>query len=234
MQDILKILIERVLSWPIAALILCLVFRKSLTSLIDRVDLFKGPGIEVSTPLISATKQLDSEALPKTSDLTLPVPEQQPLGLPDNIEEQRRAALTYGGEEEVLLLQMRAIQENLEYLRFPLGSEETARVLIRHLAASQLLYKAEVLYRLIFGSQIALMRELNESGAQAESFVRVFYDRAKAESPMFYSDYTFENWINFLLTQQAVAFESNRYGISKFGHQFLGWLVANSVPAKLY
>lgn len=203
-------LIERLLSWPVATVLLGLVLKQPLERLINRIDLFKGPGIEVSTPIDSAAKQLMNDGAQKGSDLlAIPAQEQTLLPISDELEKRRDAVLSYGGNDEMLLAQMGEIEANLKSLQFRLDSKETVLLLIRHLAATQILHKAEQLYRLIFGSQIEVMRYLNET-------------------------YTFENWIGFPLSQQAIAFENETYGISLFGRQFLLWLVYTPVPLKPY
>lgn len=228
-------LIERLLSWPVATVLLGLVFKQPLERLINRIDLFKGPGIEVSTPIDSAAKQLMNDGAQKGSDLlAIPAQEQTLLPISDELEKRRDAVLSYGGNDEMLLAQMGEIEANLKSLQFRLDSKETVLLLIRHLAATQILHKAEQLYRLIFGSQIEVMRYLNEYGPQPEAAIRPYFDRAKAESPAFYKTYTFENWIGFPLSQQAIAFENETYGISLFGRQFLLWLVYTPVPLKPY
>lgn len=235
MQDLVKTLVEHILSWPVAAVILAWIFKTPLKSLIDRIDLFKGPaGIEVSTPLDSATKQLKTEkASPTDGQLTVPGDQSQPnLPLPEDIAAKRRLVESYGGDEKPVLLQIAQIESSLKDLQYSFDSENTVHLLIRQLAVVQLLHHAECVYRLIFGSQIALMRKLNESGPQPESVVRPFYERARTESPVFYGDYTFENWIAFLIGQQVVVLQNSNYGLTWFGQEFLGWLVFQSVPAK--
>ncbi len=248
MQNVLITLIDRILSWPIAALVLGLIFRTPITALINRIDLFKGPGIELSSPIIAkASTQLNAGETPKSGELlatseapqqlTFPgeVDPQQHLTFPDEVEREREQVKAYGGNEEVLILQMQSIENHLSRLHFSLDSQETSRVLVRQLAVIQLLYKAERAYRLLFGSQIVFMRYLNETGRQPESIARSFYERAQVENPNFYSDYPFESWIGFLTLQQSlIAVEDDMYGISLWGREFLGWMATTGVPSKLY
>jgi hypothetical protein len=236
-MEILRTLIERLLSWPVAVLVLALYFRKPLTALLNRIDLFKGPGIEVSAPIGSASKQkIEAEKVPDEDQLAIGVPTQHELPLPEGLQERQHAVRTYGGDDHILLLQMTLIKEQLAELRLALDSEETAQILIRHLAATQLLYKAERVYRLIFGSQIAALRFLNENGQQPAESLRPMFERARSRSPKFYGEYPFEEWIGFLVGQHTVTplNGSNRYDISVFGVEFLRWMTTTSVPRKMH
>jgi len=74
--------------------------------------------------------------------------------MPAEVETRRNAVRTYGAENEgVVQEQVRVIREQLTTLQFELNTQETTDVLLRHLAVSTLLLKAETLYRLIFGSK---------------------------------------------------------------------------------
>src|SRR5260370_38491837 len=90
-MEILKILIERLVSWPVAALIMAFVFKKSLTDFLDRIDLFKGPGIEVSAPTGSAKKQkIEAEKSPTEDLLPIALPTKHELPLPRELQNRRK------------------------------------------------------------------------------------------------------------------------------------------------
>jgi len=103
------------------------------------------------------------------------------------------------------------------------------RVLVRQLAVHQLLYSAEKFNRLVFGSQVNVLRGLNEHGSLSELAIIPVYEKAKLDYPSVYSGYSFENWIGFLLTQGVVRRDANNYQITAFGQYFLSWLVHNNV-----
>ena len=234
--DIWKTLIERVLSWPLATLALGLIFKKPLSDFLRRVTLFKGVGFEVSAPEGSAQKQLESGKSVDSDPLALPVESQRDLPLPEDIAKAQEALRNYGGSEPILLETIKKIEEHLANVHLPLDSKETVHILIRHLAVTQLLYRAESLYRLIFGSQIAFLRRLNERGAQPASVARSFFERAQHRAPHFYDGYTFSDWIGFLLRQATVVHISDKdsYAISVFGQKLLEFLVAVKAGKKTH
>ena len=230
MLELAKAFIEHAL-WPLCVFVLALVFRKPLVGLLGRIETFKGWGAELSTS--SAAKQLDKPLTPAGDDLLAkPAEAQALLPIGDALEEQRNAVKNYGGEYPTLRLWMDNIKAHLASLHFDLASQETSELLIRHLAVAQQLAKAEAVYRLIFGSQIAAMHKLNQTGPHPESVIRPYYERARNRSPRFYNDYSFESWMDFLTGNQLVAYEKGQYGISLLGRDFLGWLDATGAPRK--
>ena len=94
--------------------------------------------------------------------------------------------------------------------------------------------RSEITYRLIFGSQIAVLQLLNQQGPQSEETIRPFFDSAKARSPKFYGEYSFENWIGFLIREGAVLKEEGLYKITVYGSEFLAWMVAAKAPKKIH
>jgi hypothetical protein len=59
MLEIIRTIIERLLSWPVAAVVIGLIFKAPLSHFLRRVSLLKGVGIEVSAFEGAALKQLD-------------------------------------------------------------------------------------------------------------------------------------------------------------------------------
>jgi hypothetical protein len=235
--DLTKTIIQSLLSWPVAILILACIFRKQLKSLVDRIDLFKAPGIEVSAPTGSANKQ-KIEADKKSVEDPLgigSIQTQLELPIPAEIKSRQAAVSTYGGDEPILLEQMKLIEDDLATLHFPLTSLDTSYVLIRHLAVNQILVRMERIYRLIFGSQITVLRTLNESGPQPADSLSILFDKAKSKAPKFFGEYTFRDWIDFLLKQNTIVeLADGKYGISVLGQEFLKWVTATGVPRKLH
>ena len=233
MIDIWKALIEHVLSWPVAAVFLGLMFRKSAGVFLRRIHKLKvkAPGLEFEG---EARQQLEAENVPRKDLLTTPPDTQLQLPLDANIVERRRAVETFGGDDPILVENIRSIKETLTVLRYPLADEATAELLIRHLAVTQLLQRVETLYRLIYGSQLDAMHVMNQQGPQPEIAIQPFYERARKRSPRFYADYSFDQWIGFLQQHQLVVLTGERYGITVLGREFLGVLVGQGFPRKTH
>jgi len=104
---------------------------------------------------VPTSSSFEAEKVGERSDqLIRALRTQQTLPMPAEVETRRNAVRTYGAENEgVVQEQVRVIREQLTTLQFELNTQETTDVLLRHLAVSTLLLKAETLYRLIFGSK---------------------------------------------------------------------------------
>jgi hypothetical protein len=102
------------------------------------------------------------------------------------------------------------------------------KLLIRHLAVYQLLYAAEQLYRVIFGSQIALLKAMNTSagGGCPRAVIEVVYNSAKARYPELYPKYSVGRYIDYLVTQNLIATKNGEwFEITEGGRGFLKWMI---------
>ncbi len=227
-------IVERLLSWPVAVFFLALVFKKPVTEFIASIDLLKWKGgageVEFSR---KANQQIEAAARTPLDPLALPHGGQQlNLPMPDDIARRRTSVTQYGGDNPLLLNHIEGLKADLQTLQFPLNDSETTELLIRHLAATQLMQRAELIYRLIFGSQMAAMEKMNLYGPQEPTEIIPFFEKAKKRSPRFYGETTFEPWIDFLLKQNVVVFENGRYAITLYGREFLGFVTSQGLAKK--
>lgn len=234
MIELIKVLVERLLGWPVAVLVLCLIFRKPLKSFLERIVLLKAPGVEVSAPTRAEQQLLEAKNSSTVDQLAQPVAAQGSLPIPEGLAERAIAVRNFGGQDRMVLEQIEVIRGELQELQFPLESADTTEVLIRHLAVTQLLVRLERTYRFIFGSQIELLQLANHSGPQEEETARLIFERAKSAAPEFYSGYTFEQWIDFLRKQSLIVAEDPQIAITVYGTQFLSWLVETQSPLKAH
>jgi hypothetical protein len=104
-------------------------------------------------------------------------------------------------------------------------------ILVRHLAATQLQYYAERVYRLIFGTQITLLKWLNTSGVATRAQLVSFYEWGKQLWPDLYANYSFEAYLNFLVSHALVGTQDQEhYVITDSGKEFLRWMTSAGVP----
>ncbi len=234
--EIAKTLIERLISWPVAALVLAIVFRKSIARLIDRIDKGKFAGIEVSTK--AAVDQIvNANAAPGADQLSSLVQAQTvpPPNDPD-FDAKRAIVMNYGGDQPLVLQTMQSIAATLEALGFTAQTPETAPLLVRHLAVTQIMQAREFIYRLIFGSQIAALKLLMNGPATADR-LRSLYDKAVAASPEYFASYTYDQWLAFLVQVQLiqpVQQPENGFEITLLGREFLNWLFVTGLSDKAH
>jgi hypothetical protein len=232
--DLLKSIIERVLGWPVIALVLLLIFRRPLTEFLGRINGFKGAGLEVSATPPLASAQSDPKTLAPPEALkgeigsTNPGTASTPTALsaistppPLDLE----AVKKFGTGIPIVDEDVAAIKEQLAALKLPLDSEDTGEILVRHLAATQLMVRCERTHRVIFGSQIVALHMMNNSGAQPGESLRPLFENARAQEPKFYGAYTFEDWIGFLIKEVAVIkTDQNLYAITVYGQSYLNYI----------
>ncbi len=104
-------------------------------------------------------------------------------------------------------------------------TSNTIKVLVRHLAATQIALLFNRIDQLIFGTQLTLLRFLNASpnGGTYEQ-AKIFYGKAVAESSDFSSDFTFEEWISFLRSYTLCTELNGNLWITQRGREFLTYL----------
>ena len=127
------------------------------------------------------------------------------------------------------------MQEQIGLIRADLhkigvGQEEQVELLVKHLAATQLLLRAEMTYRTIFGSQIALLKFLNTTGGHTRADLLRYYEVIKAQFPELYGTYSFEQYLHYLVSQGLIIAQGpDEYNITIAGQEFLKWMTSASV-----
>jgi len=227
--ELWKTIVVTVLGWPVAAVVLGLVFKRYISNLLTRatrlslkhgdtlIEATAGSGIE------SASEQTEKVDKPTAASLSAPLSEP-----PREVDEAARQEMKdFGKGIAAVQVNEELIRNHLARFNFALDNPETAEILIRNLAFVQLLYRAERLYRLIFGSQISLLKYLNVMGAKPDVDIQPFYEKARKKFPKFYDGYPYEQWREFLIGQMVMVHDAEKdvYGINQAGKDFLGWIV---------
>ncbi len=107
---------------------------------------------------------------------------------------------------------------------------DTVRVLTRHLAATQLLVTFEKVHSVIFGSQIYLLKKLNESIDEGRSFevVHAHIDAVKNSFSDQLSDWSYEQYLAYLYSNILIVDgENEKLHITNLGVEYLTWIIRN-------
>ncbi|HJU20379.1 MAG TPA: hypothetical protein VJ770_28320 [Stellaceae bacterium] len=212
------------LSWPVAvifiSLVLVLVFRKPLSELVRRGGLkITKEGLSIDQAAVAAVS-VQSEATPIVSTLKL-----------DPETERQVSELKQMDVPVIIREQKLRIRKDLEKLSLLNNKDETIDILIQHLAIQQLLYAVERTYRIIFGSQIAILNHLNVNDPTTERIIQVFYEEAETKFPKAYENYSFDAYLSFLINSNLLIKTNNvTYMITPLGKEFLQWMVAQGIP----
>lgn len=81
-------------------------------------------------------------------------------------------------------------------------------------------------YGLIFGSQLALVNRLNSSPVPIDEATGLF-ERAKENSPAFFVNYSFDDWLRYLEVSKLVTRSGASLLITPHGRGFLRYLIEN-------
>jgi len=102
---------------------------------------------------------------------------------------------------------------------------DSIKVLVRHLAATQLALDYEHIHNLIFGTQINLLKRLNEVVGQGRSgdYMANFLVEVKAIFPEL-ADWTLDKYLTFLSTNNLITINEGGYHITNKGVDYLTWI----------
>ncbi len=189
--------------WPQAALVFALVFVllffKPLRGFIDRVRSVGKDGV--------TTADIPKAQIAETKKTA--VEDLMRLGDSTLLKEVESAIL---GELE---------QKGLD------ATGDSVRVLTHYLAATQMALEFEQVHSVIFGSQIFLLKKLNEfSGVGLDpSYVQKHFDHVQGLFSEGLGDWNLEKYLSFLLNRLLIRMDFGKYHITVRGAEFLMWLV---------
>ena len=126
-------------------------------------------------------------------------------------------------DSAALLEQERLIKSDLERRGLE-HTGETIEVLVRYLATYQLAVAFEEIYRLIFGSQIYLLKRANESRIISQATVEEHFRHTQTLFPGL-ADWNVDGYMAFLLTRGLLQRSGENYTITLLGTEFLGWMI---------
>jgi hypothetical protein len=127
-----------------------------------------------------------------------------------------------------LLDDERALFADLEARKLD-SKSDTSKVLVRHFAKMRILWRCEVVYRLIFGSQLRFLKTLNVSGAMSEENAHQYYVTATQSYREVFPEKDSKPYFTFLIRQGLVIVQNDSFFVSNFGREFLSWLIQMGV-----
>lgn len=217
--------ITNVIAWPVAVLVtvvlLALIFRHGLLEALARWRGFKGFGIDAD---LTGTSLRQVEAQKKVEE---PLPPQlPPPKLPQQSVTQPPAKPPASVLYESFDSNLRARLEEA----FPNDKNTQVDWAIRVNSQTLVERVHETHYRVIFGSQIAALKALNQLGAIPIERGRELYNLAATSFPAWFERMTFENWYGFLLISGYVErLEGDNARLTNLGKDFIIWMAARGV-----
>ena len=185
--------------WPIAIIIIALLFRRPLVRFLDRVKNIKTTGVEVAAGEQDTAK---FEVGPSATD--------EFARLFDN-----------------QLLVEREDQIRTELVRI-VGADQTQKekLLIRIIAAQAICQQFEATYQSIWGSQLTALQIANTTldGVQSRTF-ETLYNQAVAQHKDWYANYSFERWLAYMESQFLSIRKDDKIYITLTGREFLKYII---------
>lgn len=192
-----------IIVWPVAvtciAVVFMLIFYRPLSGLINRIKEISRDGI------ISPVKNQQKENTADKPDI----------------------------EELMQSFDLASLKENEKLIRKDLKEKglaedtETVKVLVRHFAWAQLRALFESANSTIYGTQLEALKVMNgTSKPMSQDSLETFYDRARKNFPNIYEDFSFNQWLSYLLGYSFIFLEDSGYKISQLGRDFLVYLTS--------
>ena len=198
------------IAWAFVALVAILVFRKQVASLLSRIR--KGAGAEFDPP--PQPKEPSSDILPKADEST--------------------ASLPFSKTPAILALED-AIRQS-PYVASVKEPSAREQVLITLLARAILVAVFEQLEATIWASQIALLTHLHVTpdGASREDLKCFFYDPAVSPHPEMSASFSYDSYLNFLVSFSLVQVSDGQVHITTQGSEYLVWRVESRKLPKTF
>jgi len=192
-----------VLVWPAVVLILGIfaifMFKKPITRFIDRTEKVSKRGIQ--------TKKVQEQYLESKKS--------------------RVADFLKNFDNQLLVETEKRISESLENLQ-PKDTEEREKYLRRILAETITASSFEKIYCSIYNSQLRTLGYLNENRNKNNTInddIRIFYNEAVKNYPSYYESYSFDEWLNYLISWNLVLKNDSNISITLFGKEFLKYII---------
>lgn len=117
-------------------------------------------------------------------------------------------------------------EKNLDY------TTETEKVLIRHLAGTQLLLGFEKIHKFIFGSQLVLLRKLAQIAPEGFTphEIAEYFDSVKIQNQNSFNDWDENKYLSYLYSNILLTKgEGGKVHLTNLGEEYLNWIDVNNI-----
>lgn len=197
-----------ILKWPILVFILVLMvilfFRKQIVYLFDNIKEIKFRKMSITTN--------DQNILNK-----------------NDLETMSFIDKSYDFYSPEVIEKFSAIVKDHMNLKSLISPNQKIERLEKYSTILQVTHHFELLYSLIFGSQIMILQELNTLKPATRESVKPHYNNAKKANIKYYKGYTYESYLNFMLSCSLIKINNqdnwnNDIRITTLGKDFLRYL----------
>lgn len=197
--ELARIIVQLVtaLLWPLVSILFLYLFREPLSRFMDRVKKVGGTYFEAS---MGDQLQQQEEKPSNLAELELVIP------------------------KEVVAIQL---EETKNVFTPLLGQgKDREEALFKIVASMTVAIKYHRIEAGIFGSQLALLLDLNsKSAGVALNDAKVFYDRAVQQYPATYASYSYDQWLAFLTMHSLVLIQNGAVSLTTLGRGYINFLI---------
>ena len=226
------------LPWPIVSLVVVFMFRKTIKRLVDRIKKLRGGGVHIDMvpvqPTITDSGPTGLKISESLKAKTAPSPmniKKEDIQATFKMVDEKTTNLRLKEIEDYLntisshstITWENSIREDLDHMK--IDESRQIEILIKSLASAQGTLNYENIHRVIWGSQLSLLRHLNTtSKGSSLEVLKVFYDEGSVRAPDMYANYSFEQYLAYLTACNLIEKHDNCYLITQLGVDYLGYL----------
>lgn len=200
--------ITKILIWPIVTIIVILILKKTIINLLNRINKIGFAGVA-------------AEAVQQKENSERIIPEQ---GRKNQIKNEVLEKGLGVFSKHTLERASNIVDDESKVKTFE-NNEDKVEILHKYSQALYLILNFERFYNSIFGSQLYILERANTHAENRESLKR-FYDSAVKTYPEFYSNYSYDQYLDFLILRDLIIFDDeNNCSITWLGRDFLKFLV---------
>jgi hypothetical protein len=213
-----------ILKWPFTViLITCIiiyVFKRSLSSLIGKINKFNVGKFGVDVSQVNQTSDTTTLAHPIT-----PPSLTSPAALVSNADSFAYINRILAFFAPATIDQYKNGIEHEIHLSGIVNKDEKIELLSLYSQAVVISLNFERIYNRIFGSQMFLLENLNNVGSESRQSLQRFYNDASVQFPEAYKSFDFSRYLSFLIDMHLVIVNNDIFEISTIGRDFLKFLV---------
>jgi len=193
--------------WPCVVL-LCfavgiVMFRQQVAAFLGRVDSVGKDGLK-ATPLTQPEQQVKQELEREKKQ---------------SVQELSQAFSPPAVRERENLIKAELQKRHLEH------SGDTVDILVTHLAHALIALHFEQVYKVIFGSQIYILKQANMKGMVTEADLVAHFEHVKKLFAPSFNTWNVDSYISYLITSSLLKKEGGVYLLTNLGLEFLPWIV---------
>ena len=195
------------LKWP-GVVLICFVsvvffFKQQVANFLGRVNSVGKDGLKAAPP--TQPEQQAKQEIEREKN--------------KNVQELTQAFSSVAVRERESFIKAELQKRHLDY------TGDTIDVLITHLAHAQMALQFEQTYKLIFGSQIYFLKQVNMKGMVSEAELATHFEHVKKLFAPTFDAWTSDGYILYLINNGLLKKEGNTYVLTNLGLEFLPWVV---------